>query len=95
MTKGTRLARIFGSAFVLKLVACATWLGLPVSTVALDGGAQARAATPAIDDRRVPFEHGATIADLKSDTSTQRHFAQSSPPPSPPPRPPVVLSVRG
>jgi hypothetical protein len=94
MTRGSGFSRVVGSAFVLKLAACAAWFGLPVSTVVLDAGAQAQAATPAIDDRRVPFEHGATIAQLKSDANTQRHFAQSSPPP-PPPRPPVVLSVRG
>jgi hypothetical protein len=88
------LSRIRGSAFILKLAACAAWLGLPVPASAHQE-ANAQSVRPAVDDRTVPLEYDLKATERAANPS--QRSAQSSPPPPPRPRPPppAVLSVRG
>ena len=48
MAGRTILSRILGSAVILKLVACAAWLGLPVTAAAFHQDADARSVRPAV-----------------------------------------------
>jgi hypothetical protein len=87
------LSRIRGSAFILKLAACAAWFGLPVPASAHQQ-TDAQSVRPAVDDRTVPLEY-----DLKATQEAanplQRTAQRGWLPPPPPPPPPAVASVRG
>jgi hypothetical protein len=96
MAGRTILSRILGSAVILKLAACAAWLGLPVTAAAFHQDADTRSGRPAVDDRKVPLEYDVNATEPNQDAKGPQRSAQIwSPPPPPPPRPPAVLSVRG
>jgi hypothetical protein len=88
------LSRIRGSAFILKLAACAAWLGLP-GPASAHQQADAQSVKSATDDRTVPLEYDLKATEQAANPS--QRFAQSPPPPPPRPRPPppAVASVRG
>lgn len=90
-----RFSRIRNSAILLKLAACAVWLGLPASASAHQPDATTN--STATDSRLVPAEYNP--ADIQSGphiSNNEQHIAQWLPPPPRPPRgPPAVASVRG
>ena len=88
------LSRIRGSAFILKLAACAAWLGLP-GPASAHQEANTQSVRPAVDDRTVPLEYDVKAAEQAANPS--QRSAQSPPPPParPRPPPPAVASVRG
>ena len=93
MTRRMIFSRIRGSAVIVKLIACAAWLGLPVPASA-HHESDTRSVRPAIDDRKVPLEYDLNAT--RPDANTSQRSAESSPPPPPPRRPPpAVVSVRG
>lgn len=91
-----RFSRIRNSAILLKLAACAVWLGLPAPAFAHQHDATTN--STAIDSRRVPAEYNPADV-LQSDAyknGNAQHIAQWLPPPPRPPRgPPATTSVRG
>lgn len=93
------ITRMRKSGFILKLMAGAAWLGLPLGAAAARGyDGNAQPTPPTIDNRSVPAEYdpaSALQSTVDGGNNAQDVAQIFSPPPPPPPRPPAVLSVRG